>query len=103
MAWNTHVTPAEAVNFLNTLLELDRTAVTQLVFQRVSCNRALADHETVQVSQAGPEFFKVGLLGILNGLFGVSEAGYGRIAAHLGEGGVIEEFALVEEDQWLVP
>lgn len=63
------VTPADAVAYLNQLLELDRPAVAALVANRVPCNEALADHPTCQVGvQHGG--FHVGLLGVLNGLFG---------------------------------
>jgi hypothetical protein len=68
------------VDLLNELTELDRPAVAALIANRVPCIRELAEHPTVQVgAQHGG--FSVGLLGILNGLCGVNDRGWGVIAA----------------------
>lgn len=77
--------PNLIIQYLNSLLLLDNFAISKLVDVRVSANKALADHETVQVLQTGtdesPEY-SVGLLGILNGLCGKdSEDGWGYIVA----------------------
>ena len=52
----------------------------QLVNFRVKCNEPLAEHETIQVWSVSEECY-VGLMGILNGLFGIDENGWGFIAA----------------------
>lgn len=67
-----------AIEFINELIETDREAITALWQNRVPCNQALADHPTVQVGEENGRFV-VGLLGILNGLFGVDETGTGFI------------------------
>lgn len=68
------------VTFLNELLEIDRPAIAALLANRVTCNQALADHPTVQVgAQHGG--YHVGMLGILNGLCGIDDKGYGPINA----------------------
>ena len=59
------ITIDETISFLNTLLAIDGDAVTRLIESRVTCNQDLVDHPTVQ---CGKDF--VGMLGILNGLFG---------------------------------
>lgn len=62
------------VKLLNELTELDPHAMGRLVETRLECNKDLAHHHTVQVRfQDGS--YKVGLLGILNGLVGVVEEG----------------------------
>lgn len=66
------VTVDDAVAYLNELIELDRPAMAALIANRVPCNRALANHPTVQVGQRHGGF-SVGMLGVLNGLFGVDE------------------------------
>lgn len=71
----------ETIKFLNSLLQLDSAAITDLLETRVSCSRELADHPTVQVTDYGIDTPKVGLLGVLNGLFGVDAQGWGPIAA----------------------
>jgi len=68
------------VNFLNELLEIDPAAVSALIAARVPCNQFLADHPTVQIGEERGEF-RVGLLGLLNGLCGTRENGYGFINA----------------------
>ena len=71
----------DAVAYLNELIELDRPALAALIANRVPCNLALAEHPSCQVgSQHGG--FHVGMIGILNGMFGVGamdERGWGPI------------------------
>ena len=76
----TRVTPGGAVKLLNDCLELDRDAVDDLISQRIDCNEDLSDHPTVQVRKIGKSY-KVGTLGLLNGLFGIASDGTGAIAA----------------------
>lgn len=83
------VTPEEVVQVLNEAVKLDPKAMYALVEARVPCNEALADHPTIQVSaydeQTGeptPGQFKVGILGLLNGLFGTDSKGWGYIMAN---------------------
>lgn len=72
------ITIEHAVAVLNEALELDPDAVSELVGHRVSCNERLAEHPTIQVWVD-----KVGILGILNGLFGADSQGFGAIAADI--------------------
>jgi len=83
------------ITVLNEINKLDPTVLLALISYRVPCNQALADHPTVQVgkSELG-DYFEVGLLGILNGLFGVKEDGYGYIAAEF-DGDTLKGFKLL--------
>ena len=65
---------------LNEMVAMDPEAAHALVEQRVPCNKALQGHPTIQVQVDGTKA-KVGLLGVLNGLFGADEEGWGPIAA----------------------
>lgn len=77
----TSITLDELISFLNELIAIDADAVTALFEFRAKCSKRLADHPTVQVAQGtAPEEFTVGFLGILNGLFGVDENGWGYLA-----------------------
>jgi hypothetical protein len=78
--------PDEVIGFLNHLLFFDRAAIEALVENRIPCNEALADHPSVQVCDLEQGSPKVGLLGILNGLCGTREDGWGFIAAVYEEG-----------------
>lgn len=72
------ITVDHAIEYLNQLLELDKPAIAALLANRVPCNQELANHPTVQAStQHGG--YHVGLLGIINGLFGVDEKERGPI------------------------
>ena len=62
----------DAIDYLNSLLEADREAVSNLVENRVQCNNDLANHPTCEVKQGcyginGSEYY-VGMLGVINGL-----------------------------------
>lgn len=74
------MTVDEVIAFLNSLLAIDPEAIKNLMWHRVRCNGSMADHPSVQVS-AYPDKNKpaVGLLGILNGMFGIDEEGWGQI------------------------
>lgn len=80
----------ETIAFLNELVRIDPEAVRQLVETRVDCNQAMVDHPSVIVVGS-----RVGLLGILNGLFGGESVagGYsGAISAFLDDYGNILRF-----------
>lgn len=78
------INPDLLIQYLNSLVALDAYAISKLIDYRVPVNKALTDHETVQILQKGTEEnpeYCVGLLGILNGLCGVDEDGWGYIVA----------------------
>jgi hypothetical protein len=77
----TSVTPFEVVELLNDALKTDPAAVKALVGQRVPCNKELAEHPTIQVLSVDEGQYKIGLLGFLNGMFGLTDAGRGAIEA----------------------
>jgi len=71
----------EVIDFFNSLYEYDSKAIKNLIESRVSCNEKMANHPTIQVSDENNDAnYKVGLLGIINGLFGIDSIGYGPIA-----------------------
>lgn len=72
------VTINDVVELLNDAFEKDSGAMDALCNTRVVCNKELANHPTIQVGKYGDEY-KVGLIGILNGIFGTAEDGWGAI------------------------
>lgn len=74
------ITIDDVIRVLNEMVEADRAAAAALIANRVPCNEKLANHPSIQVS-AQHGGFHVGLLGVLNGLFGTYEDGMGPIAA----------------------
>lgn len=73
------VTIDDAIELLNDALNKDPMAMWALATTRVTCNEVLADHPTIQVGKYSDDY-KVGLIGILNGIFGAADDGYGAIA-----------------------
>jgi hypothetical protein len=84
MAIKDFTTVDEVIEYLNLLLELDRNAITNIIHSHVSCNRDLAYHPSVQVLEKDGKYI-VGFLGILNGLFGTFDNGFGQIICVLDE------------------
>lgn len=70
-----------AVEVLNRALEADREAVTALFNTRLRCNEKLADDPTIQVGGWQDGKSTIGPLGIINGIIGIQENGWGYIAA----------------------
>ncbi len=85
--------PTLVVDLLNEIARRDRTALAALINYRVPCNDLLAEHPAVQVGP--PEDQTVGLLGIINGLCGVRDDGWGHVAAVF-NGGDLVGFKVLE-------
>jgi hypothetical protein len=83
---------SEAVRVLNEAIALDPEAVRLLCNARVPCNEALADHPSIQVGR-GPSVgqsdhdWVVGMLGIVNGICGVDDNGWGFVGVEFDECG----------------
>jgi len=91
------VDPEIVINFMNEVLEKDPDAIKGLIEHRISCNEDLLSHETVQVlcdadAEGKPTNPTVGMLGILNGLIGKHETGWGFMAAEFDEDGNLHRF-----------
>ncbi len=81
------VTIPQVLALLNEAMLCDPKAVGDLIEQRVLCNTNLVEHPTIQVvwtpdgGDNRRQIPKVGLLGVLNGIFGVDDRSYGPITA----------------------
>lgn len=85
------VTHQHAVKILNEALKADPTAINKLFLSRVACNEELSQHKTIQVrgyeSGSEPQPPNVGVLGLINGIFGINDNnGNGFIYMQLNEG-----------------
>ena len=89
------ITLTETIDILNSALLADQKAVTELFFDRKKCNVYMANHETIQCGMIKGEYY-VGVLGLLNGMFGIDENGYGAIMMVIEEG-KITKFKKVKE------
>jgi hypothetical protein len=91
------VTLDSVIDLLNEALELDQEAMSNLVSNRAECNEALAEHPTIQCSSHHVEgTYTIGLLGIINGIFGVDEDLYGAVTMVLEDGKITK---VVRTDQ----
>lgn len=102
MTWKDSVTPAEVVDLLNDLMRRDPAAMRELFRWRVTCNTELALHPGVQVDATDvlsdePIRHSVGLLGILNALFGLDEGKRGLIREVRGLASGLQKFTLALE------
>lgn len=68
-----------AIEVLNRALAADPDTVRALFAHRVVCNETLTDDPTIQVTVKNMP--TLGVLGLVNGLFGVAPSGYGFITA----------------------
>ena len=90
---NESVTVEQTIKLLNEMLAIDPEATQALIDSRVNCNEALADHATIQVQQyEGDDHPKVGIIGVLNGMFGIDDEGWGPICCHINDEGKILKF-----------
>ena len=79
----------QAIEMLNEMVKADPDATLALINTRVACSKELAEHHSIQVD-GSVDPARVGFLGVLNGLFGINEQGWGAIAA------VIDEHKLIK-------
>ncbi len=97
MAIREKVTSEDAILLLNRALKKDPEAMNQLVFSRVVCNHEMAGDPVIQVGKRLEGGYRLGLLGILNGLFGVDGGtGHGFISVRYNDAGRIESFVMTD-------
>lgn len=92
-----------AIDVLNEALATDPVAIHAMFVQRVHCSSPLGDHPTIQVvehiTERAPgvytDTYSLGVLGLINGLFGVDADNRGFICAHW-DGGQITKFGWTE-------
>ena len=102
-----NVTPQEAIDVLNRIHAADPTVLPELIAYRVPCNVAVADDPTVQVGprddvlqteHSDGRDWKVGLLGVLNGIFGIRAQTQGWIAASFDDEHNLTGFVLTGDE-----
>ena len=74
------ITVQDVCNLLNEMLACDYGATHDLLCFHTRCNNELLTHPTIQVIHAGADIPTVGILGVLNGLFGVNDDNRGPIS-----------------------
>jgi hypothetical protein len=80
------ITAQDACNLLNDFLKLDPKSAQALTLHHEKCNQKVANHPTIQVAKHGKSTIsQVGLLGIINGMFGVRKDGMGPICCEFND------------------
>ena len=79
----------DVVSYLNELIQDDRPAMAALISNRVPCNELLADHPTCQVGKQHGGFH-VGMLGVINGMFGTMPDSWGPITFVFKDGNLLK-------------
>lgn len=59
------------VDFLNELLRMDKYALTDMMTERISINKELQTHPTLQAKEREKGVQEIGLLAVINGMFGL--------------------------------
>jgi len=88
-----------AVEVLNRMLLTDSRPVEKLVHTRFECNQELADDPSIQVLTENGKY-AVGFLGVINGILGIYENGWGPIVADVDEHGHIINFRRSDISDW---
>ena len=102
----------EVIQFLNEVLQIDSDAINKLLTIRVPCNEKLDNHESVQtfcVPFKGKEkddkprpISVVGILGIINGMFGINSDKFGSIMIMIErKTGKAIKFGLIDAERML--
>ena len=93
------VAPQEVVDFLNEALKLDKNCIETLFNYGVDCNESIVNHPTIQCGKYGDmKNPRLRFVGLLNGIFGVDENGYGCIAMSLDdETNKLQKFIILED------
>lgn len=99
----------QAVDVLNRVHAADPTVLPALIAHRVPCHDNLVNDETVQVgrildAEGKPadvladlwRSHEVGLLGIINGIVGVRDDGWGYVSAVYDDDGALLRFELLD-------
>jgi hypothetical protein len=90
-------TASHVVDVLNRIHNEDPTVMPALIQMRVPCNRVLADDPTVQVGVIDGGF-EVGILGIINGIIGIRDNGWGYIGARYDDEKNLTGFRILGEN-----
>lgn len=92
----------QVIDELNAMVKCDQPAMHALVETRVPCQGLLA-HSSVQCVQGDDNLWYVGLLGIINGLFGTipfgDKQGWGPIAAVFNDKGQLTHFRRTADEE----
>lgn len=84
------------VDFLNELVRLDKYALTDMMTERISVNKELMNHPTVLVKELVEGVPEIGLLSIINGMFGLEDETVAIEVIRDKHTDVITEFRLTE-------
>ena len=87
------ITPQDACNLLNKLLEIDYGFTAKLVTTRFVCTQDISRHPTVQINERDG-ITEAGIIGVINGMFGKREDGTAPICYQQDENGEIIKFTL---------
>jgi hypothetical protein len=90
---------ADVVTYLNSLVEADPLAIRAMLCIRIPCNEELADHPTAQIDGEWPQGYTVGVMGIINGIFGIDDDGCGKISYTMNKDGSNLRFIRTHDDR----
>jgi len=92
------ISKQDVCDLLNEMLKLDYDCVYKLVTNRIKCNDSITNHPTIQVGINKEDNSNiVGIMGILNGFFGINDDGSGAICYLIDDkSGKIIKFEIID-------
>lgn len=84
-----NITVRDVCDLFNEIIQKDPECAKSLIDTRIICNKEIADHPTIQVLEENGET-RVGLLGFINGMFGIGDDGMGPICVIINDDGLLE-------------
>ncbi len=92
----------DTIDYLNDILRVDPKAITALIKHRVPCKKELGSHRQLQAAGLPDGGFEVGMLGVINGIFGTIQrgprTGWGFITAVFNDNGTLVYFMRTKEN-----
>lgn len=96
---NNTVSIDDVIKVLNDALDHDRVAMQSLIESRVQCSDSFIEHPSIQVGHNHEGHVEIGMLGIINGLFGTDDMGSGPVGAYYDGSGQLRSFVKMWYDK----
>lgn len=93
------VTVDEVIAILNRAIDEDIIAMTALFGVRVKCNEDLSNDPTIPVRSHEDDSVTVGVMGIINGLFGYDDKTGDGVIMGTGKEGALDRFIRVDHSK----
>ncbi|MFJ7954629.1 hypothetical protein ACIQZG_24335 [Lysinibacillus sp. NPDC096418] len=88
----------DVIKVLNDALNHDRVVIQNVIESRVPCSDSFIEHPSIQVGHNHEGHVEIGIIGIINSLFGTDDNGYGPGGTEYDGGGQLCSFVKMWHD-----